>query len=111
MARETIEINKSLIPYTFDIELGSELFTFEVNYNNVGDFFTIKVVKNGETICSGEPLVYGRRLFEDIWDSKFPAIDIVPFDPSGSYNAVTYANLGDGVLLVIDNEETSVVGV
>lgn len=110
MARSTIEINKSIIPYTFNIELGAELFTIRVDYNNRGDFFTIELSKNEKTLCSGEPLVYGRRLFEDIYNPEFPAIDIVPFDPSGSYNAVTYANLCDGVLLVIDDEEVSVAG-
>lgn len=110
MARDTIEINKSLIPYTFNIVLGAENFTFRVDYNNVGGFFTIELSKDGKTLCSGEPIVYGKRLFADVWDINFPALDIVPYDPAGNYNAVTFENLCEGVLLVIDNEEISVVG-
>ena len=107
MARQRIEINKSLIPYTFEIVLGSELFAFRVDYNNTGDFFTIGLSKNGKTLCSGEPIIYGKRLFEDVWTLEFPAIDIVPIDLSGQYNTVTYDNFGNGVILAIDNEEKS----
>ncbi len=110
MAKDTIEINKELIPYTFKIVLGSEEFTFRVDYNNEGDFFTIELSKNDVVLCSGEPIMYGRKLFADVWKDGFPAVDIVPIDPSREYNAVTYENLCDGVLLVIDNEEETVVG-
>lgn len=105
MARDRIEINKSLIPYTFDISLGGKLFTFRVDYNNTGGFFTVEVSTNGETICSGEPIIYGKKLFSDIWNAKLPAIDIIPIDLSGDYNAVTFDNLCEGVILAIDNEE------
>ena len=110
MTKDTISINKSLIPYTFDIVLGSEEFTLRVDYNNTGGFFTVELSKNGETLCSGEPIIYGRRLFSDVWKEGFPDVDIVPIDMSKGYNAVTYENLGEGVLLVIDNDEESVVG-
>lgn len=110
MARDRIEINKSLIPYTFDIVLGSEEFTFRVDYNNTGEFFTVELSKGGETLCSGEPIIYGKRLFSDIWTPNFPAIDIVPIDPSNEFNAVTYNNLCEGVILAIDNEEEPLGG-
>lgn len=110
MARDYIEINKSLIPYSFNIVLGGENFTLRVDYNNLGEFFTVGLSKNGKTLCSGDPIVYGRRLFAEVWEKGFPAIDIVPYDPSGEYNTVTRENLCDGVLLVIDNEEISVTG-
>lgn len=110
MSRQTIEINKSLIPYTFNIELSNEVFTFRVDYNNYGGFFTIELSKNGKTLCSGEPIVYGKPLFADVWNAEFPHIDIVPVDLSNEYNAVTYDNLCNGVLLVLDNEAESVIG-
>ena len=110
MARDTITINKALIPYVFNIVLGNEKFSIRIDYNNVGEFFTAELSKDGKTLCSGEPIMYGRRLFSDVWKPSFPAVDIVPYDPSSNYNAVTYSNLCDGVLLVIDNEEISVVG-
>ena len=110
MAKDRIEINKSLIPYTFDIVLGSEEFTFRVDYHHTGGFFTVELSKGEETLCSGEPIIYGRKLFSDIWTPKFPAIDIVPIDLSKEYNAVTYDNLCEGVILAIDNEEEPLGG-
>lgn len=110
MARDTIEIDKSLIPYEFNIVLGGEEYNLRIDYNNTGRFFTVGLSKNGVTLCSGEPIIYGRVLFGDVRNAKFPGIDIVPYDSSGSYNAVTKDNLGEGVLLVIDNREISVIG-
>lgn len=110
MEKDTIIINKSLIPYSFDIVLGSEEFTFRVDYNNKGGFFTVELAKGDKTLCAGEPIIYGKRLFSDVWTPEFPAIDIVPIDPSGDYNAVTFDNLCESVLLLIDNDEETVIG-
>ena len=110
MLIDTIEINKSLIPYEFNIALGDEVFTFKVDYNNAGEFFTIGLSKGGKTLTEGTPIVYGRKLFEDIQNPNFPAIDIIPYDLSKSYNKVTYDNLCEGVLLIIDNGEIPLIG-
>ena len=100
---DIIEINKSLIPYDFNIALGGELFNFRVDYNTTGGFFTLELKKDGETLCSGELIVYGKRLFSEFKKPNFPMVDIIPFDPSGGYNSVTYNNLCDVVLLAIDD--------
>ncbi len=109
MSRDTILINKAIIPCDFNIVLGNEVFNMRVDYNNIGEFFTVELTKDEETLCAGEPIVYGKPLFSDVRNSKFPAVDIVPYDPSGGYNKVTYSNLCEGVLLVIDDQETSVL--
>lgn len=100
-----IEINKSLVPYDFDIVLGNETFNLRIDYNNLGGFFTAELTKGEETLCSGDPIIYGRKLFEEVRNSKFPAVNIVPLDPSDSYNAVTFDNLCEGVLLVVEDSE------
>ena len=107
---DTLHINKKLIPYTFSMLLGGELFDFRVDYNETHGFFTIGFSKDGEIVCSGEKIVYGKKLFEEIYEQgKFPAIDIIPYDQSGEYDAVTYDNLSETVLLCIDNQEESIV--
>lgn len=101
---EILEIQKDLIPYEFDILLASELFTLQFNYNATADLFTVDLYKDGKLICAGEPIVYGIPLWSDVYKSEtFPAVDIIPRDPSGESNAVTFDNLGDTVLLIIDN--------
>lgn len=106
---QVLEINKSIIPYTFHILLAGELFEFRIDYNNTGDFFTVSLSKNGETLCTGEPIIYGFPLFGDLKTrGNFPKVDITPIDKSGEMCTVTFDNLSDLVLLSVtggDNAE------
>ena len=104
MKKDRILINKELIPYSFDILLGDELFHLTVNYNEKNDFFTLALKKDEEMICEGEPVVYGMPLFGDVYIAgKYPAIDIIPFDESGTSNTVTFQSFGETVFLTVDN--------
>lgn len=100
--KDRIEIRKSLIPYSFDIALSDELYSVEVNYNENADFFVVSLSKDGETLCSGEPLVYGMPLFADISTSDFPKLVITPLDESDNYNRVTFSNFNETVFLVME---------
>lgn len=103
--REYIEIEKDLIPYRFEIELGAEIFDMEIHYNQVGDYFTIDLYKDGEVLCCGEKIVYGEPLFSEIYDSRFPAPTIIPLDESGKETRVGWNNLNETVYLVVMNDE------
>lgn len=101
---DVLEIQKDLLPYECSILLAGELFGMQVNYNASADLFTVDLYRDGELICAGEPIIYGIPLWQDVYKAGiFPAVDIIPVDPSGQSNTVTYDNLGDTVLLVIDN--------
>lgn len=103
--RDRILIDKSLIPYSFEIELGGYMYTFVVKYNSFSDLFTLTLYKDKTLICT-EPLMYGKRLFEDFYIvGKHPAVDIVPLDESGKENTITWENFGETVFLTIDNGE------
>lgn len=105
---DTIKVQKELIPYKCDIVLAGALFTLQFNYNSTADLITVDLYKGGSLVCAGEPLVYGIPLWKDVYVSgKFPALDIVPIDLSGESQKVTYKNLGESVLLIIDNGEVS----
>ena len=104
MKRDRILIKKELVPYYFHILLGGELFDLAVSYNETHNFFTLAVKKGGETICAGEPLMYGMPLFGDVYTAgKHPAVTIVPFDESGNSDRVTFEALGETVFLTVDN--------
>ena len=103
--RDYIEIKKELIPYQFNILLADEWFGLYVDYNKSADLFTVSLYKNDERI-STEPLLLNVLLFKDVYQPKeFPAIDIVPYDSSGTAKAITWDNLGELVFLTIANEE------
>lgn len=100
---EYIEIEKALIPYRFEVELGTELFVIEIRYNELHDYFTLDLQKGGEVLVHGEKLIYAMSLFSEIFDSRYPAPTIVPIDPSGNETRVTFANLNETVFLKLVN--------
>lgn len=101
---DVLEIRKDLIPYSCNILLAEELFELHFNHNATADLFTVDLYRDGELICAGEPIVYGVPLWGDVYKADiFPAVSIIPRDPSGESNAVTFDNLGDTVLLILDN--------
>lgn len=97
-----LPIEKEQIPYQFETEFNSFLFTFEVHYNAEYDFFTVDLYRNDELIVYGEKIVYGQQLFESLNDDTLP--ELIPLDPSEKETKITYDNLGKTVLLqVIDD--------
>lgn len=101
-----IEIDKELIPYSFNLELSEKLYKFTAKYNTAFDFFTVDLHLNGEPILFGEKLKYGTPLFMFKRHLDVPKEQIVPVDVNGKETAVTYENLGDSVFLyVVDGEE------
>lgn len=98
---EYIPIEKENIPYRFEIELEAEIFEMEIRYNDLYDFFTIDLYKDGEPLVYGEKVVYGVPLFQDVRDLRFPAVDIVPMDEAGLENQVTYENFQKTVFLTV----------
>lgn len=101
---DVIEIEKSLVPYKFNILLAGEVFELHIMRNAIADLFTIDLYKDDELICAGEPIIYGSPLWSSVYKAGlFPAVTIIPKDPSGEANKVTYDNLCDTVLLMIDN--------
>lgn len=107
--RDIIEVDKTLIPYSFNIVLGGEMFNMAFDHNKTADLFTCTLSKNGEVVVHNEPLVYGMPLFADLYTADlFPAIEIVPFDESCNETAISYANFGKTVFLTIDDQEESI---
>lgn len=103
---QRIRINKTLIPYSFSIQLMDKLYEIHVNYNSKGDMFTVDLYQDDKCICLGEPLIYGLRLFDDIYESgKYPMMSIIPTDINGDATAVTFDNLDKTVFLYIDDGE------
>jgi hypothetical protein len=97
-----IEIDKTAIPYRFDIELAGEIFNLEIRYNSRFDFFTVDLEREGEIVVQGEKIMYGRPLFSYLNDNRLPAVDIIPLNESGDpVDRVGWDNLGDTVFLMV----------
>ena len=101
---DELVVNKSLLPYECSIQLAGEVFKLLFKYNATAGLFTVDLHKSGALLCAGEPIIYGVPLWQDVYNAEtFPALDIVPIDPSGERNAVTFDNLSQTVLLIVDN--------
>lgn len=97
-----IEIEKELIPYTFEITLGMEVFVFDVLYNDREELFTVNLYDTDRNpLAYGEPLIYGEVLFNAVRDLTFPIVEIRPIDESGKETAITFSNMNDTVLLAV----------
>lgn len=102
--RDVIEINKELVPYSFNILLADEWFEIYISYNKTADMFTATIYRDDELISSA-PMVLNEPLFRDVYQpTSFPSVELVPFDQSETAKAVSWENLGNTVFLTIDDE-------
>lgn len=98
--RDRIIVDKTLIPYNFDILLGAELYNLGFDYNEEGKFFTASLSRNDEVLVSSEKMIYGNKLFASV-PHLSPVLDIVLYDESGKNTEITYENFGESVFLTI----------
>ena len=96
-----IEIEKDLIPYSFEIDLADEEYEIEVHHNNRFDFFTIDLSKDGVQLVLGEKLMLDRPLFDGLTHIDLPKVKIIPIDRAGEANRITYDNLESTVFLYL----------
>jgi hypothetical protein len=100
-----MDIDKSMIPYSFEMDIKDEEFTFVVDYNQRFDFFTMDLYKNGELLIKGEKIIYGRALFGGYPDADaIPQWPITPFDEAGLEDQVGWDQLGNTVFLFIGDD-------
>jgi predicted NAD-dependent protein-ADP-ribosyltransferase YbiA (DUF1768 family) len=108
-----IEIDKTLIPYRFEIKLSDKIYTFYINYNCFFDFFTADLILNGTTLVTAEKLVLNEFLFRDVFEDEehnlnpnAPQELLFVGSNDNSVKRVSYDNLGETVFLyVVDRTE------
>ncbi len=103
-----IQIEKELIPYEFNIDLGERLYVFGVNYNSVGDFFTADLSYNGEKLATGEKIVLNqflfREMFEDVnhnVDERYPTDMIMPLANDETIGSLGWYQLENNCFLYV----------
>lgn len=105
---EIIPIEKDNIPEYFSITLGTETFILSFAYNNVGDFFTVSLLRPSESgvdeeIIMGEKLVINKPLWSDFTNVGLPGPQLIPLDLSGNTKRITWENFGVTVFLYVNN--------
>lgn len=107
-----IEINKSQIPYKFEIKLSSRIYEIVINYNFLFDFFTADLMLNNVTLIKSEKLVLNQFLFRDVCEDKehninsdFPKELLFIGTNDETISRISYDNLGETVFLYYAERE------
>ncbi|HLR60003.1 hypothetical protein K7E17_00710 [Ligilactobacillus salivarius] len=101
--RYRYDLNLENLPMMFDTDFGNYNCTMQVNYNDVGDFYTVDLFDvNNNPVILGEKLVYGKRLWSDYTNPDLPIVDLVPLDESGRTTVCNKETFGKTVFLYID---------
>lgn len=102
--RDKYELPLDIMPLMFSTQFGDLSYTLQINYNEVGDFFTVDLYDvDGNEIILGEKLVYGKALWSDYTNSRLPMIDLVPLDESGRTTRCNKETFGNTVFLYVDS--------
>ncbi len=98
-----MDIDKSNIPYRFQMDLKSKTLGFEIRYNTVFDYFTMNVFdKEWNVLASGKKLVIGVNVLSAIYDEAVPeGIEIIPYDLSATVDRITWENFTQSVKIYI----------
>ena len=98
-----IDVSPENVPYTFLVRLTDRTFTFTIKYNAEGGLFTADLFSlDGEVLAFGDPIRYGRALFNSIEDERFPLPVIIPQSISGDdISEITESNFGRAVRLYL----------
>lgn len=104
---DILQIDKALIPYSFDIQLDGTTYDLTIRYNAEYDFFTMDIAKDEMEILNGEKIVYGRPLFEAHRHLDLPTVLILPVDMSEEQTRAGYEQLSDTVFLYMLGSDES----
>ncbi len=101
--RNYIPIDPNNFPDIFNITVGGGSYLIRVDYNDVADYLTITISKDGRVLVKGEPLLLNQIVASDIPDRDLPLDDLRTMDESNqSIDAGLLNFLSDKVRLCID---------
>ena len=96
MKLEYLPIETDLIEYRPDnmrITLEGKRLQFITFWNPIGEFFGFELYdRQGEPIILGRKIVYRVDMLGNIVDDRLPGIDIIPLDPTGEHDKITFDN-------------------
>ncbi|GHU71752.1 hypothetical protein FACS1894184_18940 [Clostridia bacterium] len=102
-----IPIDPVAIPYQFQIKLVNRTYTLVVKWNDYAACYTLDLISIDNIILAyGDPVRYGRPVFGNIEDERFPLPVIIPYSFIGNEEEVTRENFGRTVQLYMFDRET-----
>ena len=104
-----IDIRPEIAPYSFSVRLDDKTYIFTIKYNDWGSFYTADLrTMQGEILAFGDPVRYGRALFNSTEDERFPMPVIIPQSVADNdVSEVTKDNFGVTVRLYLHERRVS----
>ncbi|UHA71938.1 phage baseplate plug family protein [Paenibacillus sp. 481] len=99
-----LTIDKELIPYSFDIEIGQRLYTMELRYNARHDYFTVDLSGEHGPLVLGAKLNWGVPLFDNLETADFPNEPIIAEGIDG-HERISWDALGETVQLRVGEDD------
>ena len=103
VALKYIPVTAGMVPCTLDIKLDDKTYKMAFKYNEEGAFFSVDLsvpVPNNVLLCYGEIIRYGKPLFEQFADERYPLPLIIPAAAEGDrIETIDYDNFGRTVKL------------
>ncbi|MCT3602263.1 hypothetical protein EFS28_09890 [Lactobacillus acidophilus] len=100
--RNYIPVDVNNMPDIFDISLANDVFTFRIDYNEVADYYTVTIWRNGKRLLTQEPLLLGQLVGIDIPNPELPRIDIRTMDETGTAADAGKGNFSYDVQMYLD---------
>lgn len=101
-----LPVYKNSIPYEAKYTFAGSTFLLRFQYNAVGDFFTVDLVKRGETLIAAEKIVFGKALFTSYpADDRLPFPAIIPVDLALLADRAGWREMGEYVHLYVPTLE------
>lgn len=105
---EIININKNLIPYSFEIILGGITHKLSIDYNNGGDFFAIDLSNQFGNLVHGEKILLNQVIFQAQYedenlnlDPRFPRELLIALANNSSVDKASWDHLGSDVFIYV----------
>lgn len=97
-----IPVDSQMVPCIVTVKLIDQTYQLDFRYNEEGGFFTVglaTVTPGDNTLCHGEVIRYGKPLFEQFNDERYPLPLIIPYCFEGEETVITFDNFGGSVKL------------
>jgi hypothetical protein len=95
-----IPITPDAIPYQFQIQLIDRTYTLVVKWSDYSATYTLDLITlDGIVLSYGDPVRYGRQMFGNVEDERYPLPVIIPYCFAGTEEEVTHENFGRTVQL------------
>ena len=97
-----IIVDKTNIPYKFEIKIDGEIYDVAIGYNQTHDYFIFTLIKGEVVLMESEKAILNQSLFENVQNAPNGVIAIVGINED--VKEITFDNLNFKTILTVVTE-------